>query len=70
MSKEPRAPLEVNGTTRTIEAKHWGYTLRTLFGAALAASADARPGERRLFTVRMKGKPIATLYVQKHDNQD
>ena len=69
MSNEPRTPLEVDGTTRTIKAKHWGYTLRTLFGAALSASADAKPGERRMFTVLMKDKPIATLYVQKHENK-
>jgi hypothetical protein len=64
--KQTRTPLEVDGANRTIEAKHWGYTLRTLFGAALAASTDAKPGEKRAFTVRMKGKPIATLYVQTH----
>jgi hypothetical protein len=64
-----RTPLEVNAAERTIDAKHWGYTLRTLFGAALAACGDAQPGERRMFTLRMKGRPIATLNVQKHDDQ-
>lgn len=64
-----REPIDVNATTRTIDAPHWGVTLRTLFGAALSTFGDARPGERRMFTVRLKGKPIATLHVQKHDDQ-
>lgn len=65
-----RTPLQVDAANRTIEATHWGLTLRVLFGAALAAMRDAKPGERRPFTVNHKGKPIATLYVQKHEDQN
>ena len=63
-----RIPLRVNPATRTIDAPHWGYTLRTLFGAAVSALDDANPGEERTFTVRMKGRPIATISVRKHED--
>lgn len=63
-----RIPLKVDQVRRTIDAPHWGYTLRTVFGAAANAIADALPGEQRTFTLRMKGRPIATIQVQKHQD--
>jgi hypothetical protein len=58
--------VDVNTANSTISVPHWGITLRTLFGAALAAWPEAQPGERRAFTVLMKDKEIATIHVQKH----
>lgn len=64
----PRELVEVNSVNSTIVIPHWGITLRTLFGAALAAWPGATPGERRSFTVLHKGAPIAVLAVQQHDD--
>lgn len=63
-----RAPVEVNDVNSTIAVPHWGITLRTLFGAALASWPDAQPGERRNFTVLHKDTPIAVLHVQQHND--
>lgn len=61
--------VEVNTVNSSINVPHWGITLRTLFGAALAAWPEASPGERRDFTVHYKDKEIGTIHVQKHLNQ-
>lgn len=63
-----RAPVTVNDVNSTITVPHWGITLRTLFGAALATWPDAQPGGRRQYTVLHKGAPIATLSVQQHED--
>jgi hypothetical protein len=63
-----RPPVVVDHKAATIDVNHWGYTLRTLFGAALAHN-PVPPGQRKPYTLRLKGTPIATLNVQKHDDQ-
>lgn len=65
----PKQRVEVNTVNSTIDAPHWGVTLRTLFGAALDAWPEATPGERRAFTVRYKDKDIGVINVQKHPTQ-
>ena len=60
--------MEVNDVNSTIVIPHWGVTLRTLFGAALAAWPDPAPGARREYHVIHKGAHIATLFVQQHND--
>lgn len=63
-----REPIEVDDATSTIVTPHWGVTLRTLFGAALASQTNPIPGSRRDYTVLHKGAPIATIFVRQHDD--
>lgn len=63
-----REPVVVNDVNSTIVVPHWGITLRTLFGAALASWPDPQPGDRRQYTVLYKDAPIATLNVRQHDD--
>lgn len=58
--------LAVNPVNSTITIPHWGVTLRTLYGAAISAWPERKPGETREFTVVHKDKPIAVLSVQEH----
>lgn len=58
--------IEVNPVNSEMTVPHWGITLRTLFGAALDAWPEGKPGDRREFKVVMKDKEIATIHVQKH----
>lgn len=62
-----RDVIEVCHETQTIYMPHWGLTMRTLFGAALRTWPDPVPGERREYTVVHRDAPVATLYVQQHD---
>lgn len=62
------APIEVDQDSREITLPHWGITLRTLFGAALNSWDNPVPGERREYTVIHRDAPIATLFVQQHDD--
>lgn len=63
-----RAPVEVNDVNSTLSVPHWGITLRSLFGAALANWPDPKPGERRSYTVLHKDTPIGIVHVQQHDD--
>lgn len=58
--------VTVNTVNSSVEVPHWGITLRTLFGACLDAWPEAKPGERRDFSVRFKDKEIGVIHVQKH----
>lgn len=66
MNTIEKTRIAVNTDNSTIEAPHLGVTLRTLFGAAVAAWPGA-PGQTRPFTVQYKGKDIATLNVHHHN---
>lgn len=63
-----RDPIPVNADNSTLQIPHWGVTLRTLFGAAVAAWPDAQAGERKQFRVLHKGKEVAVLNIQQHDD--
>jgi hypothetical protein len=56
--------VQVDDATSTIVVPHWGITLRTLFGAAVEAWPDAKPGECRAYSVYLKGKCIGIINVQ------
>lgn len=62
------APIEVDQDLRKIYLPHWGITLRTLFGAALSTWPNPEAGERREYTVIHRDAPVATLFVQQHDD--
>lgn len=66
---KPRQQVEVNTDNSTIELPHWGITLRTLFGAALAAWPEGKPGESRDFDVQFKDKSVGTIHVRHHAEQ-
>lgn len=59
-------PVTVNSVNSVICIPHWGVTLRTLFGAAIAAWPDPTPGACRDFRITYKGADIALLHVKQH----
>lgn len=67
MRATTKSRVEVNDVNSTVSIPHWGITLRTLFGAALEAWPDGKPGERRDFRVFHKDKQIAVIQVQQHN---
>lgn len=62
-------PVDVDAAASTITVPHWGITLRTLFGSALAAWPEGGPGESKQFDVHHKDTHIATITVRKHDQE-
>lgn len=68
MQTAEKSRVEVNTVNSTVSIPHWGITLRTLFGAALEAWPDGKPGERREFAVFHKEKQIAVIQVQQHND--
>lgn len=61
-------PVVVNDVNSTVTIPHWGITLRRLYGAALAGQENPVPGQRRRYTVLHKDAPIATIFVQQHND--
>lgn len=61
--------VAVNDGNSTIEVPHWGITLRTLFGAALASWPNPQPGESREYSVQHKDKTIGAITVRQHNER-
>lgn len=59
--------IRVDDAAGTVDVPHWGITLRTLFGACLAAQPTPPPSMRQ-YTVRLKSAEIGTINVKQHDD--
>ncbi|OWT55246.1 hypothetical protein [Candidimonas nitroreducens] len=66
MKSHNHDPVLVNPVNHTVTIPHWGITLRTLYGAVLAAWPHPAPGELQRYTVLYKGAPIAAINVRQH----
>lgn len=68
MPAEEKDRVEVDDARSELTIPHWGITMRTLFGAAVAGWANPQPGQVRQFTVRHKDAHIATINVRQHND--